>query len=137
MKRGAVEYAFKERLPTASTQYAHVDKRRCEFEKQHNIYLVVTPHLVHSGNDSLRDGGAGLNGVVTIGQDLGLHDRHKTVLLADLSVARQPVRVLMDRLPAHDTRQTQSASVFARACKDCKSTASLFEFAARSALSAN
>lgn len=137
MQRGAAEDALMEWLLTASTQYTRVDKRSCKVVKQHNTCLMVTPHLVHSGNDSLRDGGAGLDGVVTIGQDLRLHDRHKAVLLADLRIARQPVRVLMDRLPAHDMRLTQSAYFFACACEDCKSIASLFEFAARSVSSAN
>jgi len=52
-------------------------------------------HLVARRQHRLGNRLAGLDGVAAVGQDLWLHDRHQAVLLADLGVARKPVRVLV------------------------------------------
>lgn len=58
--------------------------------------VVVEHGLHHGGEDVLRDAGALLDGVVTVGEDLGLDDGHETVVLADGTVAGEGVGGLAD-----------------------------------------
>jgi hypothetical protein len=65
--------------------------------------LVVVERLVDGGEDALGGGGAGLDVVPAVGEDLGLDDGDEPVLLADQRVPREPLGVLLDgelgRLP--------------------------------------
>jgi hypothetical protein len=58
--------------------------------------LVVVERLVDGGEDALRDGGAGLDVVAAVGEDLGLDDGHEPELLADERVPREALGVLPD-----------------------------------------
>jgi len=53
--------------------------------------VVVEHCLHHSGEDLLGDTGTLVDVVVAVGEDLGLDDGHKTVILADGSVAGEGV----------------------------------------------
>ena len=65
--------------------------------------LVVAERLVDGGEDALGGGGAGLDVVPAVGEDLGLDDGDEPVLLAEQRVPREPLGVLPDgelgRLP--------------------------------------
>ncbi|GIX65846.1 amino acid adenylation domain-containing protein [Babesia caballi] len=57
-------------------------------------HLVVAEGLEDGGQHALRHLGAHLDGVVAVGQNLGLDDGHQAVLLADGGVAGQGMRSL-------------------------------------------
>jgi hypothetical protein len=57
---------------------------------------VVAERLVHGGEDALGDGGAGLDVVGAINEDLGLDDGDQPVLLADYRVPCEPLGVQPD-----------------------------------------
>ena len=58
--------------------------------------LVVVERLVDGGEDALGDGGAGLDVVGAVGEDLGLDDGDEAVLLADERVPGEALGVLLD-----------------------------------------
>lgn len=57
-------------------------------------------HLVTGVDDDLGGGGALVDGVRAVRQDLGFHYGYQPVLLADGGVASQTIGVLMDCLPS-------------------------------------
>jgi hypothetical protein len=59
--------------------------------------LVVVERLVDGGEDALGGGGAGVDVVPAVGEDLGLDDGDEAVLLADQRVPGEALGVQLDR----------------------------------------
>ena len=57
---------------------------------------MIGERLVDGGEDAPRDGGAGLDVVAGVGEDLGLDNGHEPVPLADQRVPREALGVLSD-----------------------------------------
>jgi hypothetical protein len=62
--------------------------------------MVVVQSLIDGGENGLCDLLAPVDVVAAVGEDFRLDDRHNAVRLADGSIARQNVGVLLDRLVA-------------------------------------
>lgn len=66
-------------------------------------------HLVDSGEHLLGNGGAHLDAVGAVGEDLRLHNGNQAVRLTDRGVARQAVSVLQSQINAHKLGSGMSA----------------------------
>lgn len=71
----------------------HVRLEQSSFQKN----MVIIQCLVNSSKHSFSDGSTFDNVMSPIGQNLGLHDRHQPILLANDRIPSQPLRVLLDR----------------------------------------